>query len=93
MPIYEWKGFDGKGKKASGVIDADSERDARNKCKKSGQFVTSINLTKGGKEVKKGKGKKEKKKSNFQKNLEAARGRGEGAIRGKTRTEEVANFT
>ena len=90
MPIYEWRGFDSKGKKTSGIIDADSERDARAKCKKTGQLVTSITLTKGGKKVKE---KKEKKKSKFQKKLEAARGRGEGAIRGKTRTEEVANFT
>ena len=61
MPVYEWKGFDGKGKKASGVIDADSERDARAKCKKSGQFGTSIYLTKGGKKEKKGKEQKESK--------------------------------
>ncbi|MDP6963223.1 MAG: hypothetical protein QGF46_03560, partial [Planctomycetota bacterium] len=96
MPIYEWKGFNASGKKASGVIDADSERDARTKCKRQGNFVTDVNLTKGGKKVKPSKSKnktKPTKKSKLQKKLAAARGRGEGAPRSSSKTEDVATFT
>jgi general secretion pathway protein F len=94
MPIYEWKGFNAGGKKASGVIDADSERDARSKCKRQGNFVTDVSETRGGKKVK-GAKKKDKaaKKTKLQKRLEAARGRGEGATRSKTKTDDVATFT
>lgn len=34
MPIYQYKGVDGAGKKASGIIDADSPKLARQKLKK-----------------------------------------------------------
>ena len=34
MPIYEWKGFNSKGSGTSGVIDADSPREARVKLKR-----------------------------------------------------------
>lgn len=53
MPIYEWKGFDSSGKKASGVIDADSPRDARVKCKRKNVLVTDMTETRGGRKVKK----------------------------------------
>ena len=83
MPIYEWKGFDAKGKKASGIIDADSERDARTKCKRNGNLVTHVVETRGGKKVKLSSEKKGKlaKQSRLQKRLDAARGRGAGAPR------------
>jgi general secretion pathway protein F len=95
MPIYEWKGFDAKGKKASGIIDADSERDARTKCKRKGNLVTHVVETRGGKKVKPGSGKKSKpaKQSKLQKRLDAARGRGAGAPRSNAKTEDVATFT
>jgi len=53
VPIYEWKGFDSSGKKASGVIDADSPRDARVKCKRKNVLVTDMTETRGGRKVKK----------------------------------------
>ena len=87
MPIYEWKGFDAKGKKASGIIDADSERDARTKCKRKGNFVTDVVQTKDGKKVKAGKKKgKPAKKAKLHKRFEEARGRGAGATRGGGRS-------
>ena len=58
MPIYEWKGFDAAGKKASGVLDADSPRDARLKAKRQKVLVTEVVEMRGGKRVKAGKGAK-----------------------------------
>lgn len=52
MPIYEWKGFDGRGRKSSGVVDADSPRDARVKCKRQGNLVTDVVELRAGKKVK-----------------------------------------
>jgi general secretion pathway protein F len=52
VPIYEWKGFNGHGRKASGVVDADSPRDARVKCKQQGNLVTDVAELRGGKKVK-----------------------------------------
>lgn len=63
MPVYEWKGFNEKGKKASGVIDADSPRDARVKCKRQKVMVTEVAELKGGKKVKSGGLFKSKSKS------------------------------
>ena len=52
MPIYEWKGFDGRGRKSSGVVDADSPRDARVKCKRQGNLVTDVVELRAGKKIK-----------------------------------------
>ncbi|MGB0952189.1 MAG: type II secretion system F family protein [Planctomycetota bacterium] len=102
MPVYEWKGYDSGGKKASGVIDADSPRDARTKCKRQGNLVTDVVEIKGGKKKrmslakrpKAGKaGKENKQVAKLKKRLEAARGRKDGGVRSKGRTEEVATFT
>jgi len=43
MPVYEFKGFSGKGKKASGIVDADSPKAARVKLRKQGILATSVN--------------------------------------------------
>ena len=57
MPIYEYKAFAPGGKTKSGIIDADTERDARAKLRKSDLLVSQISETRGGKKVKKrGKG-------------------------------------
>lgn len=56
MPVYEWKGFDASGKKATGVLDADSPRDARLKAKRQRVLVTDIVEVRGGKKVKAPKG-------------------------------------
>ncbi len=104
MPIYEWKGFDGRGRKASGVVDADSPRDARVKCKRQGNLVTDITEIRGGKKVRKGEENRPKQRkaaapvngqpglSKLRERLQAARGRDRGAARTKKRTEEVATF-
>lgn len=100
MPVFEWKGFDSKGKKGSGVIDADSPREARVKLKRQRVLVTTVVETRGGRKVKDRRtaSKSRKKESKLAKTLsqgvEAARGRGAGNIRiGKKRLEEVSTFT
>lgn len=102
MPIYEWKGFDAKGRKASGVVDADSPRDARVKCKRQGALVTDVVELRGGRKVKSGvaaagkKAAKAKRKddklSKLRERLSAARGRDRGEARTKKRIEEVSTF-
>ncbi len=42
MPVYEYKGLDGKGKEVSGIVDADSARTARTKLRKQGTFPTEV---------------------------------------------------
>ena len=53
MPIYEYKAYTSGGATKSGVIDADTERDARAKLRKDSLIVSSISATRGGKKVKK----------------------------------------
>jgi len=42
MPVFEYTALDGKGKNRSGIIDADSPSDARQKLKNSGFYPTSM---------------------------------------------------
>ena len=42
MPVYEYKALDAKGKNASGNIDADTARDAREKLRFQKIYVTEI---------------------------------------------------
>lgn len=100
MPVYEWKGFNSKGKKASGVIDADSPRDARAKCKRQEMLVTGLTEIRAGKKKRaallpagKVARKENKQLAKFRKSFEAARGRKEGGVRSKGRTDDVATFT
>lgn len=44
MPVYEYQGIDAKGKKTSGIVDADNEKAGRLKLRKSGIFTTDIYL-------------------------------------------------
>ncbi len=44
MPVYEYKGIDAKGKKLSGVIDAENEKAGRLKLRRTGIFTTDIVL-------------------------------------------------
>lgn len=44
MPVYEYKGIDGKGKAVTGVIDAENEKAGRLKLRKSGVFTTEMRL-------------------------------------------------
>lgn len=53
MPVYNYTGINDKGKKTSGIVDADSEKIARVKLRKIGVYPTSINTS--------GKGAKPKK--------------------------------
>lgn len=106
MPIYEWKGFKENGGKTTGVIDADSPRDARLKLRRQNMLVTDVFETKGGKRAKK---KKEKAKARrvrkggteeklskitdgLTDKLTQARGR-QGGMVSKRRLEEVSTFT
>jgi len=47
MPVYEYRALDKKGKKNKGIIDAESEVQARLKLRSSGQFPVSISESRG----------------------------------------------
>lgn len=51
MPIYEYKAFTTGGQTKAGVIDADTERDARAKLRRDKLIVSNISATRGGKKV------------------------------------------
>ena len=57
MPIYEYKAFAAGGATTTGIVDADTERDARAKLRKDNLLVTKLTETRGGKKVKRAKGK------------------------------------
>jgi len=42
MPIFEYKGMDGAGKSAAGIMNADTAAEARAKLRKDGVFVTEV---------------------------------------------------
>jgi len=44
MPVFEYIGIDSKGKRASGIVDAENERAARNKLRRIGVFPTALNI-------------------------------------------------
>ncbi|MFQ5748225.1 MAG: type II secretion system F family protein [Planctomycetota bacterium] len=104
MPIFEWKGFDGKGSSAAGVIDADSPRDARLKLRRKKVFVTTIAETRGGRKVRPHKKSKDlrrkarepgrlaKLSQTLAERVSAARGK-QGGHLSKRRLEEVSTFT
>lgn len=59
MPIYEYKAFAPGGDTKSGVVDADTERDARAKLRRDNLLVSKLVETRGGRKVKRTKeGKK-----------------------------------
>lgn len=47
MPVYEYKALDRKGKNIKGLIDAESESQARSKLRKAEQFPVSLKESKG----------------------------------------------
>ena len=60
MPIYEYKAFANGGAIKSGIVDADSERDARSKLRRDNLLVSKLTETRGGRKVRgksKGDGK------------------------------------
>ena len=98
MPVFEWKGFNPKGKTISGVVDADSPRDARVKLKRDKVMVTTIKPVKGaGGLMMATKSKKPAKKKLISDEMAAkiakARGRSGGGAKGKKRLGEVSTFT
>lgn len=42
MPVFEYVGIDSKGKRASGTVDGENERSARQKLRRMGVFPTSL---------------------------------------------------
>lgn len=58
MPIYEYKAFAPGGSTKSGIVDADSERDARSKLRREKLIVSKLQETRGGRKVKLAKGEK-----------------------------------
>lgn len=44
MPVYEYKGVDNKGKNIAGIVDAENERAARLKLRRTGVFTSEIRL-------------------------------------------------
>lgn len=100
MPVFEWKGYNAKGKTVSGVVDADSPRDARVKLRRDQVMVTLVKPVKGsagGVVKKKKKGAAPAKKSlisdELRAKLEKARGRDGGGAKSKKRLDEVGTFT
>jgi len=57
MPIYEYKAFAPGGSTKSGIVNADSERDARVKLRRDNLLVSKLTETRGGRRVKGKKGK------------------------------------
>ena len=53
MPIFEYVGFDSRGKKTRGIVEADNEKNAKQKLKSQGVFTTDLYLV--GEEAKSGK--------------------------------------
>jgi len=51
MPIYEYKAFAPGGALQSGIIDADTERDARTKLRRDNLLVSKLVQTRGGRRV------------------------------------------
>lgn len=51
MAVFEYQGYDTKGKRASGIIDADSPKTARFKMRQRGVLITQISSETSGKEI------------------------------------------
>ena len=80
MPIYEYKAFAPGGAIKKGIIDADTERDARLKLRRDKLLVSQLTETRGGRRVKRSKGDGQKKSGAMAKIMEArARSQGPGA--------------
>ena len=45
MPIYEYKAFDPKGGTKTGIIDADTPREARSRLRDQGVMVTDLSVS------------------------------------------------
>ncbi len=102
MPVFEWKGFNPEGKGASGVVDADSPREARVKLRRDRILVTKVRPVKGsGGLVFKTKDKKslDGPKGRFGLNeewtakLQKIRGREGGGGKSKRKLDEIGTFT
>ena len=59
MPIYEYKAFAAGGAVQTGVVDADTERDARQKLRRDDLRVSKLNELRGGKRVRSKRGERE----------------------------------
>ena len=57
MPIFQYKAFATGGAVKTGVIDADTTRDARQRLRRENLLVSEIHETKGGRRVRTGKGR------------------------------------
>jgi general secretion pathway protein F len=57
MPIFEYRAFAQGGVVRSGVIDADTTREARNRLRRDNLLVSEIHETRGGHRVREGKGR------------------------------------
>ncbi|MEM6672665.1 MAG: type II secretion system F family protein [Planctomycetota bacterium] len=92
MPIYEYKAFAPGGAVKSGIVNADTERDARAKLRKDKLLVSKLSETRGGKRVKKSKGDGEAKgKGGRLSRVLEARNRSQGP--GPRETDIVAGMT
>lgn len=78
MPIYEYKAFATGGAVKSGIVDADSERDARSKLRRDNLLVSSLSETRGGRKVKRAKGALKPTKSTGLSGVMAARAASQG---------------
>jgi general secretion pathway protein F len=102
MPIYEWRGFDGGGRKASGVVDADSPRDARVRLRRDGVLVTDVTEAASRRRARavaapaaaaRPDAKAAAVRARLRQAVEAARGRKGGGTVTKRRLEQTGTFT
>ncbi|MEL6714112.1 MAG: type II secretion system F family protein, partial [Planctomycetota bacterium] len=90
-PIYEYKAFAPGGVTKSGIVDADSEKDARSKLRKDKLLVSKLVETRGGRKVKRAKGDKASGQSSRLSRALEARAASQGP--GSRETDIVAGMT
>ena len=83
MPIFEYKAYAAGGATQTGVIDADTPRDARQRLRKDNLLVSELRQLKGGKKVKVGKGAKKPKGPSLLDRLREARAAQQTGPRGR----------
>ena len=91
MPIYEYKAFAPGGVTKSGIVDADSERDARSKLRREKLLVSKLTETRGGRKVRRSKDDGAKAKSGRLAKVMEARATSHGP--GPRQTDIVAGMT
>ncbi len=78
MPIYQYKAFAPGGSVKSGIVDADTEKDARTKLRRQDLLVSQLNETRGGRRLKATGSKKDGDRTSTITKLKSARASAQG---------------